>query len=61
MTQVTQSLTWQASAGTTGPIRLRQGGTNHSFFTNMWLCEPHVCEKDKKSTMLPQAILLCTG
>jgi hypothetical protein len=28
-----------------------------SFWTKMWLCEPHFCPKDKKCTMLPQAIL----
>jgi hypothetical protein len=35
--------------------RLRQGGRNQIFFTNIWLAEPNVREKDKKSTMLPQA------
>jgi hypothetical protein len=42
---------------TNGPIRLWQNGTDHSFFTNIWLAEPNVREKDRKSTMLPQAIL----
>ncbi len=28
-------------------LRLRSGGTDHPYFTNMWLCEPHVREKEK--------------
>jgi hypothetical protein len=35
--------------------RLRQGGRTLIFFTNFWLFEPKVREKDKSSTMLPQA------
>ena len=30
------------------PIRLRQGGRYHFFFTNMLLSEQHVGEKEKK-------------
>jgi hypothetical protein len=38
-----------------GPIRLRQRGRNQIFFINMLHTVQHVYEKDKKSTMLPQA------
>jgi hypothetical protein len=31
------------------------------FFTKMLHFVQHFCEKDKKSTMLPQAMLPCTG
>jgi hypothetical protein len=47
-TQRTRSLTRQE-------IPPPAGRNWTSFFTNMWLCEPHVCEKDQKRTMLPQA------
>jgi hypothetical protein len=60
MTRLTRSLTWQASAWTTGPIRLRQGGRSHSFSQKFCtLCKIFV--KKKKCTMLPQAILPFTG
>jgi hypothetical protein len=38
-------------------FRLRQGGRNQIFFTKCWLFEPTFREKDKSSTMLPQANL----
>jgi hypothetical protein len=37
------------------------GRNGTCFVTNMWLVEPHVCDKAKKSTMLPPAILPFTG
>jgi hypothetical protein len=54
MTVVTRSLTWQASAWTTGPIRLRQGGMEHSFSGNL-AQRAKFPEKETESTTLPQA------
>jgi hypothetical protein len=31
-----------------GPIRLRQGGKSHPYFTKIWLAEPNFREKDQK-------------
>jgi hypothetical protein len=36
-------------------VRLRQVGTGHPYLEKMWLSEPHFFQKDKTSTMLPQA------
>jgi hypothetical protein len=54
-------LTRQASAWTNGPIRLRQGGRFHIFFTKILHYVQNFCEKEKKCTMLPQAMLPFTG
>jgi hypothetical protein len=44
----------QAIPGFDGGYRLRQGGRNYLFSQKNSLCE-FFCEKEKKSTMLPQA------
>jgi hypothetical protein len=54
-------LTWQASAWTNSPIRLRQGGRFQIFITKILHRVQNFYDKDQKRTMLPQAILPFTG
>jgi hypothetical protein len=61
MTGITRSVPNQASAGTTGPIRRRQGGRYRFFFTKMLHYVQHFCEKDTTCIMLPQAKTAIVG
>jgi hypothetical protein len=60
ITGLTRSVPNQASAWKNGPIRLRQGGMEHSF-SGTFGSPSQMFRKKIKSTMLPQAILPFTG